>query len=236
MPSARVVTANDATIDEAERELLARWNEIRSVSAKVTTRFEQREGAKSSQTGAGMRDCMKKNGKMLVWSKLNNYILLDVSHVDREDGAKQLYTEQRLLRVFDGNFLYTVDERHEQMGGMKVTKSRLDPQGIQLIGGRRLFRQLRRLDRLQLLPDDTIDGKSVYVFEGSANADLVEIQYYFDKETGILLKMIVENKGENSTFMFALSDIELNVEFSEDHFTFTPPEGAEIIDLTQQRP
>ena len=56
--------------------------------------------------------------------------------------------------------------------------------------------------------------------------------HYFDKETGILLKMVTEDTLAKTKHSFALSDVKLNVEFPDDHFTFTPPEGVEVQDLT----
>lgn len=222
--SARIITAEDQAGEAAQKELAARWDEHQSVSAKVTTTFERHEGLTTYQKGKGERDCMRKDGKLLVRSKVFNSI-----NAQREHG-QWIATAQRVTQVFDGELLYTLDERHE---GKTFTKSRPTPGRLQYIGGRRLFDRMRLLDGVRLLPDETIDGKSVYVFEGSAGEGRIRTHHYIDKETGILLKLVVKREDPKSRYTFALSDIELNVEFSEDHFTLAPPEDAEIQDLTK---
>ena len=59
---------------------------------------------------------------------------------------------------------------------------------------------------------------------------------FFDPEAGILRKLTIRNEEKKSTFTFTLRDVQFNVEFEDDHFAFKPPEGAEIVDLTQPRP
>jgi outer membrane lipoprotein-sorting protein len=162
---------------------------------------------------------------MLIRSSYTNAVALE------KEGEEWIVTGQIALKVFDGEFLYTVDQRHE---GKTATKAYLKRGQFQYIGGRRLFSQVLGLDSFRLLPDETIDDKSAYVFEGKAADGTVTTQHYFDKQTGILLKMVTEDSLAQTKYTFALSDIKVNVEFDEDHFTFTPPEGMTVQDLTRR--
>lgn len=219
----RVNIAPDA--DAAIRELLAPWEEVQSVSASFATDYERFAGLGERQQAEGTRDCMKKNGNVLVRSSYKNAIAME------KENKEWIVTGQIVLKIFDGEFLYTVDQRHE---GKTATKSRLKPGQFQYIGGRRLFSQVLGLDRFSLLPDETIDDKSVYVFEGKAAGGTVTTRSYFDKQTGMLLKMVTEDSIAQTKYTFVLSDIKVNVEFDDDHFTFIPPDGVEVQDLTRR--
>ena len=211
--------------DAAIRELLARWEEVQSASVSFATDFERLAGLGERQKSEGTRDCLKKDGKMLIRSSYTNAVALE------KEGKEWIVTGQIALKVFDGEFLYTVDERHE---GKTATKSLLKRGQFQYIGGRRLLSQILGLDSFSLLPDETIDDQSVYVFEGKAGDGTVTTRHYFDKQTGMLLKMATEDSIAQTRYTFALSDIKVNVEFDDDHFTFTPPEGMEVQDLTRR--
>lgn len=211
-------------VNTAILDLVARWDNIRSVSATLQTTFKRTDGRYDRQETLGIRDCMKKDGRVLVRAAYKAGVVLEA-----EDN-QLIATGQRVLRVFDGEFLYVDDERHE---GRTVTKSRPVPGQLQAIGGRRLFAGLRGLSEIKLLPDKTIDDKSVYAFVGKAGGGTITMRHYFDKQTGILVKMTRDDELGHGRYTFALSDIKLNVDFEEGHFTYTPPEGIEVQDLTR---
>lgn len=99
-------------------------------------------------------------------------------------------------------------------------------------GAPMVFRHLRRFEFVELLPDDTIDGRSAFVFEGERSDGRVKTRFHLDKETGIMLKTVVEKESDKTTYGNTLSDIQLDTEFSEDYCIFIPPEGVEVEDLT----
>lgn len=231
----RVITAKNPAVLEAEQHLLARWSEVRSFSAKLSTSFEQREGDKMRFTGEGTYDYMTKDGKVFIRSKQARDVYVDANGIKAADGTEltQIFTGQRLLKIFDGDYVYEMDERHEQFGGVVVTKRLPDPRNIRFAGGEALFKTLDQADVLRLLPSETLDGKEVYVFETVTTVGRMKTLYYFDKDTGILVKSASEGENPALTSTLALSDIKLNVEFNDEHFKFTPPEGVEVQDLTQ---
>ncbi len=227
-PLDRLAPASDDVLAELEQEMLARWEKIRSVSAKMTTRFDQLGDRETHQKGLGTYDCLKQDGKILVRTFLYNGI---TAKRDNED-VPWVLTGQRIKRVSDGRFVYTIDERYKEITGAK--RWAVYP-NLLYIGGKRLFRVLRSLEGLQRLPDQTIDKKGVYVFQGTLSAARRQARVFLDKETGIMRQLITENEKSESKFVFTLSEIKLDVEFSEDHFIFVPPEDVEIQDLTQQQ-
>ena len=237
-PVARVITAKSRAVVETEERLLARWNDIRSFSAKLSTSFEQREGAKMRFEGEGTYDYLTKDGKTFIRSKQARDVYVDAGGAKATDGTAldRIFTGQRLLKILDGDYVYEVDVRHEQFGGLVVKKLLPHPLAIQFAGGKTLFKWLDQADELRLLPDETLDGKQVYVFETVTLTGRMKTLCFFDKETGILLKLTSEGEQPSLKSTFALSDIQLNVPFSDDHFTYTAPSGVEVQDLTGRQP
>ncbi|UCC32439.1 MAG: hypothetical protein JSU86_09190 [Phycisphaerales bacterium] len=222
---ARPAPASDNIPAELEQEMLAHWEEIRSVSAKLTTKFDRLGDRETHQNGLGVYNCLKRKGKILVRTKLSNAIT--AKQDDPE--VPWLLTEQRVNKYSDGQFVHIIDERYKRF---TVTKRRAVYPYVLYIGGKRVFRFLRRLEGLQRLPNETIDDKDIYVFEGTLPGARRKVRVYLDKETGIMRQMVTENETSESTLTFAVSEVKLNVEFSEDHFVFVPPDGVEVQDLT----
>jgi len=212
-------------VNAAIRDLIAKWDKVQSVSATLKTKGERLTPQHQKQEGKGTRDAMKKDGKLLNRVAYKNGVVMI-----QPDG-EQILTGQRVVRVFDGEFLWVDDTRHE---GRRVTKSRPRPGQVQPLGGRPLFAGVRALDKLELLPDATVDGRPVYVFKGTTGGGTINLREYVDKETGILVKLEREDTLAKSTYEVELTNLKVNVDFPDGHFTYTPPEGVEVVDLTRQ--
>lgn len=212
-------------VNTAISELIAKWDTVQSASATLKTNFERTQGQRERQEGEGTRDTLKKDGKVLMRSAYRNGVALE------KKNGEWIVTGQIVLKVFDGEFLYVDDERHE---GRTATKARPSLGQLQPIGGRRLFAGLRGVDEIRLLSDETIDGKPVYVFEAKAGGGTITSRHYVDKETGILVKLTRADTLASIQYSFELTDIKVNVDFDEGHFTYTPPEGVEVQDLTRR--
>ncbi len=212
-------------VSTAISELIAKWDTVQSASAKLKTHFERTQGQREKQNGEGTRDTLKKDGKVLMRSEYKNGVALE------KPNGEWIVTGQIVLKVFDGEFLYVDDTRHE---GRTVTKSRPLLGQLQPIGGRQLFAGLRGVDEIKRLPEEIINGKSVYVFEAKAGGGTITSRHYVDKETGILVKLTRTDTLASIEYSFELTDIKVNVDFDEGHFTYTAPEGVEVQDLTRR--
>lgn len=212
------------SLDTAEKELVASWNKIRSLTAKITLTVDYKDEQEGRHDGTGMLDCMKKNGKLFMKTRSYSSILIE------QPEGKRLLTGMRLNKVSDGEFVFTVEERYESM---VATKTWAIPPHIRAVGGVDLFVRMHRAGRVTLLPDEVINGRDVYVFEVRVTGDAVVTRHHVCKETGVRLYFEMKRLDGNLTFTYALSELEINPEFSEDHFTFVPPDGVEVQDLTQ---
>ncbi len=100
------------------------------------------------------------------------------------------------------------------------------------VGGPGLIAVLRHLRKLQRLADANIDGRSMYVFTGY-NPIEARVEYMIDKETGLLYSIKKEWKDRDRIRRFKFVRHEVNLQFPEDHFVFTPAEDVEVEDRTR---
>lgn len=212
-------------LDAVEIMVSKAWSEIRSVSAKIKTVYDQRGEFERHFEGEGTSDLVKDQGKLLT--KLRLATMMKIKQ--KSEKVPWILTAQILTRITDGQYMYTLDERHE---GKMATKRFPEHMMVRYLGGVRLFRFIRSLKNLKQLPNEAIGSKFAYVFEGELPRAQVTVRHYLDQETGILLKMVVESEAKQSTLVVEFSDFEINVEFPDSHFEFTTPEGVEIQDLT----
>jgi len=97
-------------------------------------------------------------------------------------------------------------------------------------------------DTLRLVGEETVDGQACYVFEG----DLPEqargmapqfapqkMKVWLAQADSLSRKM--EGYGSDGTTMMTMTfaNVKTNVQLAEDHFTFTPPPGAQVMDMSQ---
>ncbi len=162
---------------------------------------------------------------MLVRTKVASNIMFE-----HEGDPPWFATGERILKISDGTFLYT---HKVDPAGTTVTKNWADAGSQLAVGGPRLIAVLRALSKWYRAPDARMGDDPVYVFKGLEADGVTKVEYWIDKQTGFLRKISKENPKTGRTYGIKVIDIRINPEFSEDHFSFTPPEGVEINDLTQ---
>jgi len=220
-PSIDEKTAN------AIADLVARWDQLQSFSAAVATELSQGAGKPGLTKGKGAYECAKRGEKLLIRFRLVNNVWVKTGE------AKRVHTGERLVFVYDGEFLYY---QLEQPQLNKATKSVYEPDRILQFGGRELFRSLSETSSLKLAGEQMVDDRAAYVIEATPTTGDGSAVHYFDKQTGARLKMIERDKDGQETLTLTLSDLKANPEFSEDYFIYKLPEGFELIDKTHDEP
>lgn len=221
---------SDPQVAVAIRKLLDAWDHVQMASAKVDMLLDDAAGMEGDTKGEGRYDFLKDNGRTSIRFKLTNLLRIK----SPEEGDNSTYwTAERLIFVTDGAVLH---RSIEQSGHTTATKVKYDPDDILQVGGRHLFDALQRVNRLSLLPDQTLQGKDVYVIEAESLDDDSKSIHYFEKETGIRLKMVEKDQSGGDYLAITLSEVDLSPQFEPDHFTFTPPEEVERVDETPGTP
>ena len=213
-------------LEGIEQELVSKWDAIQSLASKLEMYFHSKnEDYEITTEGMGTRDCLKKDGRMLVRTIFGNSIRIEVEDED----PPIRWTGERVVKVFDGEYLYTQIETYE---GKTATKQMPMATSFMAVGGSGLIMVLRSVRKLQRAADAEIDGRSMYVFTGYNPID-VRVEYVIDKETGLLHSIKREWTVEDRTRRFKFVKHEINPDFPEDHFTFTPSEGVVVEDRTR---
>ena len=225
-------TPKPPVLDEKTRtviaELTARWDELQAFSAAVATELPQAAGNPGTTQGKGTYEWSKRGEKRLIRFGLVNTLRIETGE------AKAIRTGEILVFLYDGEFLYSQLQQPKTF--KQTTKSRYEPDRVLQIGGKDLFRGLSETNILKLQPEEMVAGRAAYVIEATPTSGTGSAVHYFDKQTGVQLKMIVRDESGKATFTLTLSELNTTPEFSEDHFTYKLPEGFELIDKTRGEP
>jgi outer membrane lipoprotein-sorting protein len=201
------------------------WADIQSISAKFTSSYDQVDGElKRSHKGSGTSDFLREG--TYVRTYYEHGIMMQY---DTGSDPPMMIEGQKLRRYSDGKYMHTVTERQR---GTAVTKRFSNHMQIKYLGGEHLFRFIRSLKNVKELPRELVDEKPAFVLVGELPRYYMTFRHYIDENTGILLKMVVENSEKHSTSVIEFKDIIVNIEFSEDHFDFKPLDGVETQDMT----
>jgi outer membrane lipoprotein-sorting protein len=215
------------SVEDVQKKIVEKNKAIKSMSAKLKQLTEMdMAGFKSKSTADGSYEYMMDGDKMYVRSDTKMTSETDV-------GGNKAKQESSSIGVCDGQYYFTLTE---QAGEKTATKSKLpdkpdsDP-----------FKALREDYDLKLLPDETIDGKTCWVFEATPKASKTaqnpmaggKMRQYFQKDTGAMAKNIVYTAEGKPMSTTTYSDIQVNNSIPKDRFKFTLPPGVKVMDMTQ---
>ncbi len=209
------VSGSDPLI-AAKEAVEAKWDGINSFTAVVESKNDGDE-IRGPYSMLSRISALKNAEGVLMYRLETDKIIFE--NPDRKGWEKH-------LKVFDGKDAYR--EMHTDEGiEVRVRKDAFDTEfGMGIVGVRSNFEECFKNETFTLLPDEEMDGKTVYVFEGQPKRSdkLSKYRLYIDKETGLELKYEREKKRS------ILSEVKLNVPVDASLFKYTPPENATVID------
>lgn len=225
-----VTATADEKVDQAVKELEAKFAKIDSYTAKTKTMTDTEFGPGHSQKSemSGTAEWVRKGEKALMRSDTKCVT------VKTEDGKKTT-TPSIITTVNDSEFQYVLIE---EGGKKKVTKTKAQP--AQAYHPMALFKQYQAYHDIKLLPDEAVHGQDCYVFEMKMKAmegapPTGRQVLYYQKDNGIVVKSEGFD-GEGKLISSSMSmDVKINVSISEDRFKFDIPEGAEVFDQTSMQ-
>lgn len=102
------------------------------------------------------------------------------------------------------------------------------------------FQSLNR-DSIAYVRTDKIDGKDVYIFQGIPQAtekkDMpfipAKIEIGLSADNGMLSKMVMFNEEGKEMMSQSYSNVKVNINIPDSEFEFTPPEGVQVMDMTE---
>jgi outer membrane lipoprotein-sorting protein len=216
-------------LDDVQKQLIAAAKKIESISAKVTLEMDMTQGgAVVKGNGKGTLEFVRKADKHFFRMELKNNMVTKF-------GEQEMKMEQSTLSVSDGEFVYALVEG---MGQKNCTKSRAD-KAEQDPDTEATLKALFEKYELKVLADGKVDGKDVFVLEGTPKGvseipGTAKTTFYFSKDHGFMLKMVNADAEGKPTMTVTFSDMKVGAKIYPDRFKFTVPEGVQLIDQTKQ--
>jgi len=224
----------DEGVKDVEKQVLERWEKLDGFAAKVKTLTgtglmikpvtEDGEWQYSMvEDGRGEYSCLKKNTKLLVRMDMG------IKSPFRYDDSDEL-SRYSLTRIFDGQLVYSYAVSGEIR---RASKQPPHPRTFMILGGQAVWDQLRSIFVLKKLDDEKLGERDAFVIRGLSTTGEQSADHWFDKKTGVLVKITMyEKRGRKPTRTILFEDLEENPKFADDHFVFTVPEGVTIEDQT----
>jgi outer membrane lipoprotein-sorting protein len=219
-------TALGEDLDSVAKKIEEAWNKHKSLIAKMS--LDSRLSIGSSTvvaTGAGSYEFLRHDGKLLSRLELSSTTV-------QKTGEEESKFEERMLSTSDGNISWTLVETGS--GERRVIKSRTEPN--QTGDPKDVLEYLRRGGAVALLPDDTVEGRKVYVveviFRQMPEFSAGKQRLSFDQDSGFLLRIVGFGPNDEPMSTMTYNDIKIDVPIDPQRFKFTPPEGVEVIDDT----
>lgn len=213
-------------LDAAEKQIISKFREHRSVIATVTKKMEAKQDKSEIKwTGEGKYEFVQKGEK--------SPYRLEMSETMEITGNVKLTNKVTSLEIGDGETVSTLKD--QSLAGKRVTKAAQDAMKGWNVPA--LLGVLRKEYNLKLLPEAKVGETSVFAIEAfpkvpRAGHGLKKTVYSFARDTGVLLKIAQLDDSGVETESLTFSDIKLNEKIDPDRFKFVAPEGVPVNDST----
>lgn len=226
----------EAEADKLIKTILAKWSQTKKFSAKY--RKDRATGQlKGDLDGTnweyvtltetqGTYDLKKDKGKVLVRMEIQ---VGDA--YERIDDSKP--RKFHVTNWFDGDYLYSLRKWEDQYAAEKREQTQ---GGLMIMGGEDFFKELKRNYKLRVREPRKLGDRDVVILEGVTKLGEEKAGlalHWFDKESGILLKLATYEFRRRPKWSITLEELNLNPVFPANHFKFAAPQGVHLRDLTK---
>jgi outer membrane lipoprotein-sorting protein len=222
--------AAQATLEEAVAQIGEKAATVKSYEADMTMSISM------------MGQAMTTKGHMI-------YRTPDCTHVEMEMDMGVMKMKQ--LMVSDGKWMWM----HQPAMNMitKIDMTKLNAQAKGSLGGAAsggtsdLTKALDMFDKetLKLLRTEDLDGVRTFVFEGAMPKAAQggqpmqmpfmpeKVQVWIAATDGVMRKTVMLDKDGKEAMSQTYTNVVLNKEYPDSQFQFTPPPGAQVMDMTE---
>ncbi|MCA9256871.1 MAG: outer membrane lipoprotein carrier protein LolA [Phycisphaerales bacterium] len=215
-----------AKLKDIQKKITERAKKHNSVQYKMKMSMDMSQAGMSikSETTSTIK-YMKKDDKVL--SRMES-----TTNMEMKGNGMDQKSETKSTSVVDGEYTWSYSETQ----GMKnASKSKVDK-------NKDPFDPSAIWDEFDvtLKDDETIDGKKCWALEMTPKNPMLKQQMsksvtYYDQESALMVKQIgYDPQGKVMTTM-TVSDVKLNESIDPKTFTFTPPPGVEVQDMTNAK-
>lgn len=231
MVGAWVLPATASTLEAVKKEINDKVSKYRSMRYTLKTQSELQVIQITSTSEVEVKAEYLRKGDTVL-SRVETH-----SKGHQKIGTEEKDAEMTIVTIDDGRFNYTLTETKKERQAVKTLSG--VGGGANPMNPMAVFKQAERIFDAKLLPDETVDGKPVYVIEMMPKTDALKKRVgrtlsYYDKKTGLGLKTLVyDGRGKVMTTTI-MTDIQINADLRPERFVFKPPAGVTVVDATQR--
>ena len=216
----------EETLESVEKKIADLWDRMGSMTVRMDVKLA---GPGGDTTSTGTMEYLKKGDKQLF--------RFDQQY-EQVVGAEKLTIVE--LSVFDGEYLYTLQEFGGKRVAVKRTKDALQGRG----GGKTMLDSLRTNYALKLGGDTKVAGQDAWVIEAtpqpnSQGGGMHTMRLMVAQSTGVPLKVetvVNDDKDGKVQMSVTYSDAKVDAKLDAERFTIKALGDVQIMDFTQGGP
>jgi outer membrane lipoprotein-sorting protein len=221
------LAAADEKLDKIEKEVIAKWKDVKSMAGKMTVNMNANQGGmKITNNMNATIEYMRKGDKFM--SRLEGAMKRSMQ---MGENAEPQTMDTPILAVSDGEFTHTLIEQ----GGQKMCfKNKTDAKET---AGEMMIKALREQNEIVVKPDEELDGEACWVLAATPKvrqnpAEPAKTDYYLRQKDAALVKLVGYNADGDTLMTMTTADIKFNDKIDPAHFEFKVPEGVQVMDMT----
>ncbi len=224
LPAAPVMAGPEAgSLEEAERNIIARFANIQSVAATITNEESQEnQGKQVSVIITRQVEWIRKGSAFLYRAQTK----MKTTRTDKHGATTQ---ESASTIVSDGERIVRLTE---QDGAITATQRNADITVTPDVGA--MFAELKKDSTLKRFPDVKVGLDDCYAIQiipkEKKGSDILQTMIYFRKDIGLDVRTVVYGKDNRTIFTSTTTHVRVNPSLSPDRFVLTLPDGVELMD------
>lgn len=154
------------------------------------------------------------------------------------------------ITIFDGRVQWMYQPQMKM--AIKLDLGKLEEAGVGELqeekAGKDITKPFAGMERgsIKYLGKENLDGRKVYVFEGkpkpSAKGGFARMRgmsppermkVWIGVEDGLLYKQVFYNEKGAEMMSMEFGEVQVNIPIRDEEFSFTPPEGVQVVDMTE---
>ncbi len=222
-------TQKDEVLEKVKKQLLDMVSKHKSFSAKITMKVDFSGTASWDRVdGNGTVEYLIQGDEILSRAEVTSDSISTI-------GATEIKTRDVHTMYGDGKIVYDVGETN---GAKMAFKLKADPMQI-AVPTKAFFDVVREQYEAKLLPDETIDGKTVWAIETKPNEPekmpAARTVSYFRKDIPLMVKTVSYDKYNKLFQTTLLTDIKVDQKHDPERFVFKRPPDVELYDDTDKK-
>lgn len=209
------------SLEEAETNIVARFNAIQSLAATIVSEESQSEGAKKTSVTITRQIEWMRKGASFLYRAQNQTILF------QSDAHGTSRRETTSTTVSDGA---SVVQLTDQDGTVSATRQKADVTVTPDVSA--MFAVLRKDSTLKRLPDVKVGLDDCYAIQvvpkEKKGSDILQTMIYFRKDIGLDVRTVVYGKDNQPIYTSTTSAVRLNPTLPPDRFLVVLPDGVEL--------